>query len=157
MRKFSKKTNGLVLLLMIFLIAVATVFQSCSKRNAFDRLVEKQFEKCTGRDTCIIDLSKAIGSDWDTMYFFSNAYSLSEIDSILGFHLKEYVDVGSRIILTKGNSEVVYYQEWFPYPSNEAKDVAVFDTDREHFAIERQKAVFSIRKENRFYFLKLVE
>jgi hypothetical protein len=135
----------------------ATLFQSCSKRNAFDRLIERQFNKCNNKNVCIIDLSKVIKSDWDTMYYFTNAYSLGEIDSILGFHLKEYIDVGDRMVLINKNRNVVYYQDWFPFPSDEVKDVVIFDTDKTYFVVEREKAIFSIRKENDFYFLKLIK
>jgi hypothetical protein len=91
------------------------------------------------------------------MYFFSNANFLNEIDSILGFHLKEWTDVGDRIVLINKNNKVVYYQEWFPYPSDEIKNVVVFETNKKYIRVDRNSAIFSIRKENNFYFLKLIE
>jgi len=143
-----------------FLIIIATICQGCSKRNNFDRLIEREFNKCPDKNNCIIDLSKVLKFDWDTMYFFTNAYSLSEIDSLLGFHLTEYSDVGDRIVLTNKNN-VVYYQEWFPYPSDELTEAFVaFDTEKNFFKIDRDNAIFSVRKDYDFYgfyFLKLIE
>jgi len=106
----------------------------------------------------VIDLSKVLTFDWDTMYFFSNANFLNEIDSMLGFHLKEYYDVGDRIVFTN-NRRVVYYQEWFPYPDNIRKSV-IFDTNKKYFKVSRNSAIFSIRKDEDFYdcyFLKLID
>lgn len=143
--------------LIFFLLTLSVFCQSCSKRNAFDKLIEKQFNQCKNTNSCIVDLSTVITSDWDTMYFFTNAYSLDEIDSILGFHLKEYIDIGDRIVLTKKKHKVVYYQEWFPYPSDEIKNIVIFDTEKKYFVVERKRAVFYICKKNQFYCLKLIE
>jgi hypothetical protein len=138
-----------------FLIVIAIVCQGCSERNNFDKLTEREFSNCPDKDNCVIDLSKVLTFDWETMYFFTNAYSLSEIDSILGFHLTEWYDVGDRIVFVK-NNRVVYYQEWFPYPSDEIKNVVVFDTNKKYFRVSKKNAVFSIRKENDFYWLKQI-
>lgn len=137
----------------ILIIVIATlVLQSCSKRNDFDIIVEEKFENCKSNDECIIDLSSTLKLEWDTMYLFTNACSLSEIDSILGFHLSNWIDVGDRIVLIKKN-KVVYYQEWFPYPNSEINGVVAFNIDKRFIMFNRYDAIFSIRKVNGFYLL----
>lgn len=50
--------------------------------------------------------------EWDTMCFYSAANSLEDINRDLGFELKEFTDVGDRLIfLNKGR--FVYQKEWF--------------------------------------------
>ena len=142
---------------LIISIVIVIVCQGCSKRNSFDKLTEREFNKCPDKSNCVIDLSKILKIEWDTMYFFSNAIFLNEIDSILGFHLKEWTDIGYRIVLTNKSNKVVYYQEWFPYPSDEVKDIVVFDTNKKYFILDKNNAIFLVRKENNFYFLTLFD
>ena len=49
--------------------------------------------------------------DWDTMYYFSGACSLEEIEEDLGFALKEYSDIGDRVhLFLKDNIFYIFTQ-----------------------------------------------
>ncbi len=89
-------------------------------------------------------MDKALEFDWDTVYYFSGKYSLDEINEILGFSLRNYTDVGARLIFVyKGRG--VYSYEWFPSPENLNEDVYML-TDLDFFKVDRHNAKFSIEK-----------
>ncbi len=130
----------------------ALLFGSCSNRNDFDNIVANNFEECTEQNNnCIVDFSKIMKFEWDTMYYFSGANSLEDINKSLGFEFKEFTDIGDRIIFLN-NGKVVYQKEWFPNPSEELKGV-VFVTDLKTFKVDKSNAKFKISKQGKaFYF-----
>jgi hypothetical protein len=75
---------------------------------------------------------------------FSGKYSLDEINEILGFNLRNYTDVGARLIFVyKGKN--VYSYKWFPSSDNLNKDVYEL-TDLDLFKVDRHNAKFNLEK-----------
>ncbi len=124
---------------------------SCSNRNDIDNIISNEYEKCDSKTNCIVDLAVSMNFEWDTMCYYSGAYSLEEINQDLGFDLKQFTDIGDRVIfLSKGN--IVYQKEWFPNPS-EPKIGTVFKTDLKKFRVSKLDARFRINKEGQVFFL----
>lgn len=143
--RIMKRINILILSSILF-------FSACSNRNDFDDIVANEFETCSEqRNNCVVDFSKIMKFEWDTMYYFSGANSLEDINKSLGFELKEFTDIGDRIIFLN-NGKVVYQKEWFLNPSEELKGV-VFATDLKTFKVDKSNAKFEIIKENNYYIL----
>lgn len=115
-------------------------------------MVIQNLEQCDDKYHCILDIGNAIKVQWDTMYYFSGASSLEEINSVLGFELKQYTDVGPRVIILKGN-KVVYHEEWFRDPESNKKDI-IFNTDNKYFKLGRAEAKFKIEDGGNAYVLK---
>ena len=126
---------------------------SCSDNN-IDDIVSKKWEQCINKSDCIIDFSQSMNFEWETMYYYSGANSLEDINNDLGFELKEYTDVGDRIIfLNKG--KVVYQQESFKYPSKPIEGI-IFETNLNKFKLSRKESQFRVRKEGGAYYLKKI-
>jgi hypothetical protein len=137
----------------LFLIA-CLFFSGCSDNNDFDDIISEEWERCQNEGIDTIDLSILMKFEWDTMCFYSCANSLEEINQDLGFELKEFSDIGDRVIfLNKG--KVVYHKEWFPEPSS-PNEGTVFETDLKKFRIKKSDAKFKIRKEGEAFFLKKI-
>ena len=81
-----------------FLILVFCIFVfNCSNKNDFDNIISKEWDKCD-KNECVIDFAHIMNFNWDTMCFYSAANSLEEINNDLGTELKDFTDIGDRII-----------------------------------------------------------
>ena len=124
---------------------------SCSNNTDFDSIVKDKWRQCDKNSECIVDFAHTMDFEWDFMYFYSGGYSLDEINKDLGFELKEFIDIGDRIIfLYKG--KVVYHQDWFPNPSEPPENI-VFMTQKSKFRLDKKQAKFKITKEGKAYYL----
>lgn len=96
----------------------------------------------------MISLSDLYPEEWDTLYYFSNAYNLEMMEKRVGPIIgKLYEDVGDRILILNKENEVVYYKEYFPnYGQKIEGAVFLFKDDPDMIAIPREKARFLIRK-----------
>jgi hypothetical protein len=136
----------------IFLLTFGLLFGSCLNSSNVDSIILNEYEKCSEINNCVVDFSNIMKFDWDTMYYFSAANSLEEVNKEIGFELKEFTDIGDRIIFLN-KSNLVYHEEWFPNPSEPLKGV-VFKTDLKKFKIDRQNARFKVMKEGEALFLE---
>ncbi|MCR4769610.1 MAG: hypothetical protein K5874_05305 [Bacteroidaceae bacterium] len=121
---------------------IALSFSSCC------RDIDKKIEDCYNANDTVISLSDLYPEEWDTLYYFSNAYNLEmmekRVEPIIG---KLYEDVGDRILILNKENEVVYYKEYFPnYGQKRKGAVFLFKDDPDMIAIPREKTKFLIRK-----------
>lgn len=124
----------------------------CAPKSKFDISITKEYQKCKGTEGCVLDMAKAFDFDWDSVYYFSGKYSLEEINSVIGFELKNYNDVGARLIFVHKGRDVYSY-EWFPTPENIKKRVHIL-TDLESFKLNRNSAKFKIEEINKTIFIE---
>jgi len=122
-------------------------FLSCNtKVEEVEYIIKKYYtEECGDNDDCIIDFNDLFPKRWDSVYIFNNAFDIVDINKQLGFELKNYVDVGTRIIFTKGKN-VIYYQEWFPDPDNHASRL-IFELKGNMWVAPRSKTQFRISRD----------
>ena len=133
-------------------LCIILLIANCScKRDDFDSIVAREWKKCNGSSNCIVDFAFILNFDWDTMCFYSGACSLDEINKDLGFKLKEFTDIGDRIIFLK-NGKVVYQKEWFPIPSKPPEGT-IFKTDLKKFRVNKSDSKFILIKEGKAFFL----
>lgn len=137
--------------LLTFLI-VCIFMIDCTNNNNFERIVSKEWTKCDGDINCTIDFAVIMPFEWDTMYYYSGANSLEDINKDLGFELKEFADIEDRILFLK-NNKVVYQKEWFNNPDEELKGV-IFVTDLKTFKVDKSNAKFKLRKQGKAFYLK---
>lgn len=133
-------------LCMLFLLI------SC-QRNQLQLRVNKECKNILEREVDpVIDISSLTWFEWDTMYYYSNKYSLDEIVEDLGMSLTEYTDIGDRVIFfNKG--KIIYIEEWFPYFEGEkAKGGITFGADKMYIPLTDAK--FTFEKVNRVYLLR---
>lgn len=81
---------------------------------------------------------------WDKVYVFSVGASLEEIDQALGFHYSQWEDIGERIIFVE-KGEVVYHEDYFPYPEMENGTVH-FELGNPPYIGRYNKAFFSVER-----------
>jgi len=124
---------------------------SCSHNGDVDKLIVKIESNCINKESCIVDFSKEIEGEWDTMYFFSGANSLEEINGILGFELKQFTDVGDRVLFLKGN-KIIYQKEW-SFNSEDKLGEIIFVPQTKFFKYNRENCKFKILKNNELYYL----
>ncbi|MEJ5092865.1 hypothetical protein GEO21_22710 [Sphingobacterium faecium] len=124
----------------------------CTQGSKFDNSIMEEFQKCKGDKGCILDMAKAFDFDWDTVYYFSGKYSLEEINKLVGFEIKNYNDVGARLIFVHKERDVYSY-EWFPSPENLKERVYVL-TDLESFKLDRNSAKFKMEEINNTIFIE---
>lgn len=137
----------------IFILSLLLLFSACSNLNDFDNIIEREFDKCSKQSSnCVLDLSNIMNFEWDTMYYFSRANSLEEINEYISFNYEQFVDIGDRVIFLK-NKKVVYHQDWFPNPSDEPVGV-IFDTDLKVFKVDKSNAKFKAEKKGNLLYLK---
>lgn len=134
------------------IICLILFLGGCSSRNEMDNLIISEWDKCSSKDNCIIDFSTAMDFEWDKMFYFSSAFSLEEINAKLGTELKNFTDIGDRLVFMNGN-KVVYHQEWFYNPSGKPKGT-VFSTDDNFLEVSKEQAKFKIKKSEALYYLE---
>jgi len=117
-----------------------------------DNLIISKWEKCSNKDNCIIDLSISMDFEWDKMFYFSSAFSLEEINERLGTELKNFTDIGDRLIFMNDN-KVIYHQEWFYNPSVKPQGT-VFSIDDKFLEVGKEQAKFKINKIESLYYLE---
>lgn len=140
-------------MIYLLLISSALFFSACSNRNDFDSIIINEFNKCPKQSTnCIVDLSKIMNFEWDTMYYFSGANSLEDMNEILGFDYKQFSDIGDRVIFLK-NGKIVYQKEWLFNLDKELQEV-IFSTNFKNFKVERTNAKFKIIQQGDFFYLE---
>lgn len=137
--------------LKLYLI-ISIFVTGCTNRNDIDIIVSNQWDKCEDKKNCMIDFSKSMDFDWDTMYYYSVGNSLDEINKDLGFELKEFNDIGDRVLFTK-NQKVVYQKEWFPNPSAQ-QEGSIFLTGDNKFRVKKSNAKFRIKKKDKCFYLE---
>lgn len=142
MMKFIK--NSLLLFFVMILV-------NCSKNDDFDKMIINYYSECKDK-SCIIDLKNYLDFEWDTMYYFSGANSLEEIERVMRIRYENYEDIGTRLIFIK-NKQIVYDYDWFPNPNREKSGV-VFETENDFMKINREDAQFLIKKLDQVYYLK---
>lgn len=137
--------------IMLFLGILLSLL-SCSTKKDFDSVVADKYQKCENSNDCTIDFSSLMWFEWDTMCFYSGSNSLEQINRDLGFELKEFTDIGDRVIfLNKG--KVVYQKEWFPEPSSPTKGT-IFVTDLTKFKLQKSETKFKLKKEGEAFYLE---
>jgi hypothetical protein len=137
-----------IFLLTFFCMSLA----SCSTRNDIDDVVAKKWAQCADKSNCVIDLSDSMQFEWDTLYYFSAANSLEEINEELARQATGFTDIGDRVIFMHGD-RIVHHTEWFPQPSEPTKGV-VFSTDSKKFKLPDSDAKFKIRKDGMAFYLE---
>lgn len=129
-----------------------SVLSSCSNKNDFDQIVSAKWEKCKRNSNCIIDFSKAMPFDWDTMCFYGGGNSLDDIERDLGCKLKDYVDFGDRVIfLNKG--KIMYHKYWFR-DSEAPLEGTIFLRDSLILRFPKTDAKFKIMKSGNAFYIK---
>jgi hypothetical protein len=121
----------------------------------FEAIVLDKWDDCPANSTCSLDLATAMPMDWDTMYYFTNACAYEEIVAELGLILEEYNDIGNRVVFLHQN-KLVCYQEWFPYPDDEATEV-VLKTNKQFEKYGFSNATFKITNSGRWVVLHHVD
>jgi hypothetical protein len=135
----------------VLIVVVVSLLSSCSKD------IDERIKECYNNNDTIINLSDLYPEEWDTVYYFTNACNLDEMERRVGPVIRKlYGDVGSRILIlskrqkVKDNSrlnEVVCYKEYFPnYGQKIEGSVFVFRNSPPIIAIPREKANFLIQK-----------
>ena len=130
--------KGLNYFLLILLFSIA----GC--RNS-DSIAERLYSKCGDKQPCRLPLKDVTDFEWEKVYVFPVGASLEEIDQTLGFHYKQWEDVGEKIIfVSKG--QVVYHEDYFPYP--EMKNGTVrFDLSNSLYVGLYNEAALSVEKQ----------
>ncbi len=124
---------------------------SCSNKNDIDSIVSNEWNKCNNRTNCTIDFANLNNFEWDTMCFYSGGFSLEDINKDLGFEIKDFTDIGDRVIfLNKGKA--VYHNEWYKLP-DEPVEGTVFVSEFKKFRVGKLEAKFKIKKEGKTFFL----
>ena len=135
----------------MLVVASLILFSSCSKD------IDERIKECYNANDTIINLSDLYPEEWDTVYYFTSACNLDEMERRVGSVIRKlYGDVGSRILILNRNkkvkdnshlNEVVCYKEYFPnYGQKIEGSVFVFRNRQPIVAIPREKANFLIRK-----------
>ena len=153
--------NNMFLSLILF-ITLFSLFSSC------DKDIDERIKDCYNSNDTIINLSDLYPEEWDTVYYFTNACDLDNMEKRVGPVIKRlYGDVGDRILILNRNkkikdyshlNEVVLYKEYFPNYGQKIKGALfVFKNEPDMIAIPREKANFIIRKrdENSFWVIHL--
>lgn len=139
-----------------FLILVFCIFVfNCSNKNDFDNIISKEWDKCDKKNECVIDFAHIMNFNWDTMCFYSAANSLEEINNDLGTELKDFTDIGDRIIFLD-NGKIVYHKEWFYSSIQETKGV-IFVTSLSKFKVSKFNSKFKVSKKNKIFFIKSLD
>ena len=142
--------TGLFLNAML-IVANLALFSSCRKD------IDERIKECYNANDTIINLSDLYPEEWDTVYYFTNACNLDEVEKRIGPVIRRlYGDVGDRILILNRNqkirdnshlNEVGCYKEYFPnYGQKIEGSVFVFRNEPPIIAIPREKANFLIRK-----------
>ena len=123
---------------------ITLLFSSCG------RDIEGKIEDCYNTNDTVIYFSDLYPEEWDTLYYFTNAYNLEMMEKRVGPIIgKLYKDVGDRILILNKENEVVYYKEYFPnYGQKIEGAVFLFKDDPDMIAIPREQAKFLIKKRN---------
>ena len=135
----------------MLVVANLALFSSCRKD------IDERIKECYNANDTIINLSDLYPEEWDTVYYFTNACNLDDVEKRVGPVIRRlYGDIGDRILIlnkkekVKDNShlnEVVCYKEYFPnYGQKNEGSVFVFRNRPPIVAIPREKANFLIRK-----------
>lgn len=138
--------------LLLLLIVCVFIISCKNNSNSFDNIVSREWTKCNGDINCTIDFATIMNFEWDTMCYYSAANSLEDINKDLGVELKEFTDIGDRVIFLRKN-KVVYQKEWFTNPDEELKGI-VFVTDSKFFKVDKSNAKFKISKQGKAFYLK---
>lgn len=95
-------------------------------------------------------MSDLYPEEWDTLFYFSGAYSLEDLVERVGPGCKsQYVDVGRRLMLVNKRGKIVYYKEYFVNYGQKIEGACFFmDEDSKMWSIPRDKAKFLIRKKD---------
>ena len=126
----------------ILFITYIFFISSCS------RDIDRKIKDCYNSNDTIINLSDLYPEEWDTVYYFTNAYNLDSMEKRVGPIIKKlYRDVGDRILILDNKKEVVCYKEYFPnYGQKIEGSLFLFKNNPNMIAIPREKANFRIRK-----------
>lgn len=138
----------------ILLLSVSLFIFGCSNKNDIDNIVSTEYNRCKENTNCLIDFAHLMNFEWDTMCYYSGANSLEEINKDLGFELRDFTDIGDRVIFFH-KGKIIYQKEWFYNPSEPPKGI-IFMTDLDKFRISKSNAKFEARKEgNAIYLIKI--
>ena len=132
------------------MIATLISLTTCNQNFDFDTVISTSWATCVDKDSCIIDLSTAMNFNWDTMHYYSGSNSLEEINAGLGFELKDFVDVGDRVIFLY-NDKYVYQKVWHYNPEYPAEGT-IFKAGCKKFTVSKKNAVFKITKIGEAYY-----
>ena len=135
----------------LFVIGLLLLISSCEDYNDIDRLVIKEWEATRSNKCCVVDFSKTLFFDWDSMYYFSGAYSLEDINKYLGRKVDSFTDIGDRVVFVN-NGYIIRHYEWCKYFDGEPQGV-VFSVNSNTFSIDKNKAIFLVQKKKNLYML----
>lgn len=114
----------------------------CRNSNS---IAERLYSKCQDKQACQLPLKEVTDFKWDKVYVFPVGASLEEINRVLGFHYKQWEDIGEKIIFVS-SKQVVYYEDYFPYP--EMKNGTIrFELSNSSYIGNYNNAAFSIEKQ----------
>jgi uncharacterized protein YigE (DUF2233 family) len=111
-----------------------------------DSIAAKLYRKCNGQEKCLQPLKSVTNFKWQKVYVFRAGASLEEIEKVLGIPYKQWQDIGDRIIFVD-NGQVVYHEDYFPYPEHVENGSTQFELSIEPYVGEFDKAMFSVTKQ----------
>ena len=131
-------------------------FTGCFTKNDIDKIVLSEWKKCKNEyEKCIVDFSNLMPFEWDTLYYYTGAVLIEDIEKEIGTRIP-YEDVGSRIIFMK-DGKITYYKEWFPYPEPKPDEPLVFAIEGNKLKLDTSNAIFRVEKKNNLLFLYPIE
>lgn len=125
---------------------------SCNNFNEIDHAVINKYKECVNKDSIVIDFSKEVSFDWDSMYYFSGAYSLENINSVLGRKIYGWTEVGDRLIFVF-RGRIVRHYEWFKEADSSPCGTVFLFENRDFFSVSRFQSKFFINKKDQLYIL----
>jgi len=110
--------------------------------------IDSKIKHCYYTQDSIFWMSDLYPEEWDTLFYFSGAYSLEDVAERVGPNIyNRYVDVGRRLMLVDKRGIIVYYKEYFVNYGQKSKSSSFFLSENSKmWAIPRDKAKFLIRK-----------
>lgn len=141
MKNYRIPCIGNVRLKTVMLLILLACISSC-KRD-----IDKKIEECYNSNDTIINLSDLYPEEWDTMYYFTNACNLEDMNARVGPIINRlWQDVGDRILIFN-KDKIVCYKEYFPNHGQELEGALfLFKDAPDIVALPREKTQFLIRR-----------
>jgi hypothetical protein len=95
---------------------------------------------------CIIQIDSAMPVAWDHFYYFNDAMSRGDIESVLGTALPQYKELTTQIVLMR-EGRVVYHETWptnIEHPLQNEVIFSNFDNKQRNYEVIKSHTHISV-------------
>lgn len=132
------------------LLNIMLLFCCVGCKNNIEDVVKKQYCLQKGSTQKVVDLSKELNFEWDTLYVFGMGQSVETMEKVVNASIPYAFDL-TNVVIFKKDGRIIHYEAT---PIEDfGEDSVWFHYEGEYLVVPKDSACFFVRRNELGYYL----